>query len=995
MLGSGGFSSGKKTKLSNLFGNDDSDSMNESLGFKAKSREEIMNPGLAEAKKREEEQRDKKFAAAGQVNVFAYPGGACKPMGPQGMAIVSAKQGDVERWVIFIYTAQNQPICQIMVTESFEFKVLENNYCGFYDLQGQYWTVSSDQPTQYQFAQAIGMAKMDRTKLGSNHALMVQNLNPEPSGQALSAENKCIVKLDVYLPSPYHPKGLGQKVYSEASLKLKLSSGKPIAGVCEGCVGMKIGSQRLLVVPPGKAWGASGNPKLQIPANSSIVVVITVLKAKFNSSKAKTAVPAITAPAPAVAAPAVAQPVVVATQQQTFAIAAPAVQSRQTRTTSLSKVARMAEAAGVQRMILPGMKTMGDSAQPMAVAAADSQALVLVEQPQTSPNNGGDYDDFEPADQRAEVPQTQAIQVAQTQQVAPQQQQQPMTQQQNQQHQQMMQVAQTQQQQQQPMMQQQQQQPMMQQMNQQSMPMQQNQPMPQNQPMQMNQPRNQNQQMQMNQHRQQMNTQPISPAIMSPMQNQQYPQRGGYQDYGGGVVYDQNDGGHSRYRDERRPRYDRRQPSRSPYSVHSRRDYDRDFDTGSRMGGYGSEYSSSTHLLDLTRKVDQMHAKMNEPVLGADVSGIQFMKTFQTFYKEYETNKSNVESLTEQVESLRSKNRALHEKNHTLIEKNSELMEAKFSLLSNADAKFNDQISKLTQEKDQAVFKMNESVSALGEWSAELASVRAELESTRSRLAESEQRAQSALGELEALKTDARSGDEMRAGLMSDLEAANQESTDLKTRVSEISSELAERTSANAELTKKINEVNEEMVRLKKFEETQNSQAEELASMRSDVAKSRSALAEQKIKYESEMESLKEELDSFRLGGDGGSKSGGADPAEIEKLTKEKTGLEQKVQELATQINQLDESLGETKAELEQSQAETQSAIDQGKAFKQKLVGRMQEKQNDLIQRIMTFVFFQASEHLEVDGKKLKGLVKGVQKAILEDPDGFDDEDDS
>ena len=30
-----------------------------------------------------------------------------------------------------------------MVTESFEFKVLENNYCGFYDLQGQYWTVSS------------------------------------------------------------------------------------------------------------------------------------------------------------------------------------------------------------------------------------------------------------------------------------------------------------------------------------------------------------------------------------------------------------------------------------------------------------------------------------------------------------------------------------------------------------------------------------------------------------------------------------------------------------------------------------------------------------------------------------------------------------------------------------------------------------------------------------------------------------------------------------
>ena len=48
----------------------------------------------------------------------------------------------------------------------------------------------------------------------------------------------------------------------------------------------------------------------------------------------------------------------------------------------------MAEAAGVKRMILPGMKKLGDSAQPMAVAAADSQALVPVEQPQTSPNNG-------------------------------------------------------------------------------------------------------------------------------------------------------------------------------------------------------------------------------------------------------------------------------------------------------------------------------------------------------------------------------------------------------------------------------------------------------------------------------------------------------------------------------------------------------------------------------------------------------------------------------
>ena len=48
----------------------------------------------------------------------------------------------------------------------------------------------------------------------------------------------------------------------------------------------------------------------------------------------------------------------------------------------------MAEAAGVKRMILPGMKKLGDSAQPMAVATADSQALVPVEQPQTSPNNG-------------------------------------------------------------------------------------------------------------------------------------------------------------------------------------------------------------------------------------------------------------------------------------------------------------------------------------------------------------------------------------------------------------------------------------------------------------------------------------------------------------------------------------------------------------------------------------------------------------------------------
>lgn len=58
-----------------------------------------------------------------------------------------------------------------------------------------------------------------------------------------------------------------------------LGAGQVIAGWDEGVLGMKIGEERTLVIPPEKAYGAAGYPPV-IPPNATLTFDVTLLAAE-------------------------------------------------------------------------------------------------------------------------------------------------------------------------------------------------------------------------------------------------------------------------------------------------------------------------------------------------------------------------------------------------------------------------------------------------------------------------------------------------------------------------------------------------------------------------------------------------------------------------------------------------------------------------------------------------------------------------------------------
>lgn len=60
--------------------------------------------------------------------------------------------------------------------------------------------------------------------------------------------------------------------------EFKVGEGRVIKGWEEGLVGMKVGGERILVIPPDKAYGASGIGP--IPANATLVFAIELLEIK-------------------------------------------------------------------------------------------------------------------------------------------------------------------------------------------------------------------------------------------------------------------------------------------------------------------------------------------------------------------------------------------------------------------------------------------------------------------------------------------------------------------------------------------------------------------------------------------------------------------------------------------------------------------------------------------------------------------------------------------
>lgn len=148
----------------------------------------------------------------------------------------------------------------------------------------------------------------------------------------------------------------------------------------------------------------------------------------------------------------------------------------------------------------------------------------------------------------------------------------------------------------------------------------------------------------------------------------------------------------------------------------------------------------------------------------------------------------------------------------------------------------------------------------------------------------------------------------------------------------------------------KVTDFENEIERLKKIEATANEHAENVSSMRTEVAKSRSELATKTQEFQSIIENLKEEIDSFKLGGGSQPSSVSSNKISEEELEKYKVEITQHVEEI-----------DELQSALEESKEETQSAIEQGKLYRQKLKGMMESREADLIKRIMSYAYFQVT----------------------------------
>jgi FKBP-type peptidyl-prolyl cis-trans isomerase FkpA len=99
-------------------------------------------------------------------------------------------------------------------------------------------------------------------------------------GPAAANNEPVLVHYTGYLYDPAAPANKGAKFDSSlerpAPLGFIIGAGRVIKGWDEGIIGMKVGGQRTLVIPPDKAYGEKGAGAL-IPPNSTLVFDVELM----------------------------------------------------------------------------------------------------------------------------------------------------------------------------------------------------------------------------------------------------------------------------------------------------------------------------------------------------------------------------------------------------------------------------------------------------------------------------------------------------------------------------------------------------------------------------------------------------------------------------------------------------------------------------------------------------------------------------------------------
>jgi FKBP-type peptidyl-prolyl cis-trans isomerase FkpA len=94
------------------------------------------------------------------------------------------------------------------------------------------------------------------------------------TGTTAVAGGRATVAYTGWLYDTSKPAGKGTQ-FDSGSFAFTIGSGQVVKGFDQGVVGMKVGGQRRLIIPPDLAYG-SNPPSSAIPANATLVFDITL-----------------------------------------------------------------------------------------------------------------------------------------------------------------------------------------------------------------------------------------------------------------------------------------------------------------------------------------------------------------------------------------------------------------------------------------------------------------------------------------------------------------------------------------------------------------------------------------------------------------------------------------------------------------------------------------------------------------------------------------------
>jgi FKBP-type peptidyl-prolyl cis-trans isomerase FkpA len=96
------------------------------------------------------------------------------------------------------------------------------------------------------------------------------------TGIAANSGNRVTVSYTGWLYDTSKPSGKGNQ-FDSNTLTFALGAGQVIRGWDQGVVGMRIGGQRRLIIPPELAYGSTTPDPTRIPPNATLLFDITLL----------------------------------------------------------------------------------------------------------------------------------------------------------------------------------------------------------------------------------------------------------------------------------------------------------------------------------------------------------------------------------------------------------------------------------------------------------------------------------------------------------------------------------------------------------------------------------------------------------------------------------------------------------------------------------------------------------------------------------------------